>query len=285
MTRHEQLNNLDPAYVKEKLKEFFSEDNINEDITTASTQNKQKTINASFVAKEDMIFAGKEIITQAFEDCSIEKIQNDGTKIVKGNTIARILGPANSILRKERVVLNLLQRLSGVASTTKKIAAKLETHNIQLLDTRKTTPGLRTFEKFAVRVGGGTNHRFSLKDAVMIKDNHLIGNPNIIEAVDKARRLNPNKDIQIEVDTKEQLDIALTTKASSILLDNFDPKTLPKTIQKIRENKRGKEIYIELSGGITQDNIHDYCIKGINGISMGALTHNIKSKDISLDFK
>ena len=119
----------------------------------------------------------------------------------------------------------------------------------------------------------------------MIKDNHLIGNPNLKDAVEKAASKNPNKDIEVEVDTKEQLNEALETRATSILLDNFSPEKLPETIKHIRSHKNGKNIYIELSGGINSDNIDDYCIKGVNGISMGALTHNIKSKDISPDLK
>ena len=138
-----------------------------------------------------------------------------------GEIIAEVSGPTANILKKERVILNLLQRLSGIATTTNTLVKNLEKYNIQLLDTRKTTPGLREFEKFAVSVGGGTNHRFSLKEAVMIKDNHLIGNPNLKEAVAKAASQNPGKDIEVEVDTRKQLDEALETKATSILLDNF----------------------------------------------------------------
>ena len=232
-----------------------------------------------------MIFAGKEIIKQGFKECSITSIKEDGVNLKEGEIIAEVSGPAEIILKKERVVLNLLQRLSGVATTTNKLAKKLQQHNIQLLDTRKTTPGLREFEKFAVSVGGGTNHRFSLKEAVMIKDNHLIGNPDLKDAVDKAFSQNPGKDIEVEVDTRKQLDEVLETKATSILLDNFPPENLPNTINHIRSHKNGSNIYIELSGGINSDNINKYCIKGVDGISVGALTHNIKSKDISLDLK
>jgi len=285
MIRHKQITKLKPEFVEKKLQEFFNEDNISEDITTNTTQQENKTVEAHFIAKEDMVFAGKEIIKQGFDDCFIITLKNDGTHFKQGDTIASIGGSSDIILKKERVILNLLQRLSGIASTTNRLAKKLEKHKIQLLDTRKTTPGLREFEKFAVSVGGGTNHRFSLKDAVMIKDNHLIGNPNLKDAVEKAASKNPNKDIEVEVDTKEQLNEALETRATSILLDNFSPETLPETIKHIRSHKNGKNIYIELSGGINSENIDDYCIKGVNGISMGALTHNIKSKDISLDLK
>ena len=285
MIRHKQITKLKPEFVEKKLQEFFNEDNIFEDITTNTTQQKNKTVEAHFIAKEDMVFAGKEIIKQGFNDCFIISLKNDGTFFKAGETIAEVGGSSDIILKKERVILNLLQRLSGIATTTNTLAKKLTKHNIQLLDTRKTTPGLREFEKFAVSIGGGTNHRFSLKDAVMIKDNHLIGNPDLQDAVEKAASQNPGKDIEVEVDTRKQLDEALKTKATSILLDNFSPKNLPETIKHIRSHKNGSNIYIELSGGINSENINEYCIKGVDGISMGALTHNIKSKDISLDLK
>lgn len=286
MIRHYQHKTLNPQLVYRKLEEFFKEDNIDFDITTISTQaNMQKTV-CHFTAKEDMVFAGKEIIIQAFiKNCSIRSIIRDGLKVKKGGVIASLVGPIDTILQKERVVLNLIQRLSGIATTTKKLSEKLEPYNIQLLDTRKTTPGLRVFEKFAVCIGGGTNHRLSLKEAVMIKDNHLIGNPDIKDAVAKALSANPDKDIQIEVDTVKQLQVALETMATSVLLDNFNPKDLPEAIEFIRSSKRGDQIYIELSGGINKNNIEQYCIAGVDGISMGALTHNIQSKDISLDLK
>ena len=284
MIRHKQFDRLDPKFVQKKLSEFFQEDNINQDITTQTTQNDKQT-QAFFIAKEDLVFAGKEIIIQGFNECNINQIQNDGAKIKNGEPIATLSGPIDMILKKERVILNLLQRLSGIATTTNKIAKKLKKHNIQLLDTRKTTPGLREFEKFAVNIGGGTNHRFSLKDAVMIKDNHLVGNPDIKKVVEGAVAQNPNKDIQVEVDNHKQLETALQTKATSVLLDNFSPKTLNETIKHIRSHENGKNIYIELSGGITAENVDQYCISGINGISMGALTHNIKSRDIGLELK
>ena len=286
MIRHEQHTSLDPKLVKQKLEEFFIEDNVSQDITTKSTQAGTKSVTANFVAKEDLIFAGKEIINQAFvKECSIENIIDDGAKINKGDLIATLTGPVNIVLQKERVVLNLIQRLSGIASTAFELSQKLKPYKIQLLDTRKTTPGLRVFEKFAVCAGGGTNHRFSLKDAVMIKDNHLIGNPDIQDAVRKACGANPGKDIQIEVDTIDQIHVALKTKATSILLDNFKPQDLPEAIQIIRTTAKENQIYIELSGGINKENLESYCVKGVDGISMGALTHNIKSKDISLDLK
>lgn len=285
MNRHKQIISLDPDFVNKKLEEFFLEDNINEDITTESTQTENKQVQAFFIAKEDLVFVGREIIIQGLKGCLFNQIQEDGAFVKKGEPIAVLSGPITTLLKKERVILNLIQRLSGIASTTHKLVEKVKDYNIQLLDTRKTTPGLREFEKYAVFIGGGTNHRFSLKDAVMIKDNHLIGNTDFHNAVNNAFDENKGKDIQIEIDTKEQLEQALTTKATSILLDNFDPKFLPEAVEYIRSHSSGHNIYIELSGGINAENIHSFCIKGVNGISMGALTHNIRSKDISLDLK
>ena len=285
MTRFKQYTTLDPEFVSNKLADFFAEDNIKNDITTLATQTEKRQVKGVFIAKESLVFAGQEIIKQGFSDCVIDDIVDDGTWLDQGDIIATMHGDIDKMLQKERVVLNLIQRLSGIASTTKELADITNRHNIELLDTRKTTPGLRLFEKFAVTIGGGTNHRFSLKDAVMIKDNHLIGNLDILQAVSKSKQDNPTKDIQIEVDTKDQLDIVLQSEADSILLDNFKPETLPDIIQRIRSYTRGKNIYIELSGGITADTLANFCIKGVDGISMGALTHNIKSKDISLDIK
>lgn len=283
MIRHEQIASLDKDYINKKLDQFFIEDNIFDDITTISTQNKNNHTEAVFLAKEDLLFVGKQIILQGFKKCVFKHITEDGTYLKKGSQIAALSGPIVEILKKERVILNLIQRLSGIASTTKELVKKTEKFGIQLLDTRKTTPGLRRFEKYAVFVGGGTNHRYSLKDSVMIKDNHLIGNSSFQESVDKAFAKNPNKDIQVEVDSSKQLSEVLKTKVTSILLDNFHPKSINQAISMIREKK--KKIYIELSGGINMSNINSYCIDGVDGISMGALTHNIKSKDISLDLK
>jgi len=285
MTRFKQHTTLDPGFVAAKLEEFFAEDNVLEDITTLSTQEDYKQVRAILIAKESLVFAGSEIIKQGFSDCTIEGIEEDGAILGVGDIIAAIHGSIDTILKKERVILNLIQRLSGIASTTHKISQITNQHNIELLDTRKTTPGLRMFEKFAVVTGGGTNHRFSLKTAVMIKDNHLIGSPDINATVARAKQKNPNKVIQLEVNTREQLEEALKSEITSILLDNFNPTNLSNVIQHIRSHPKGQNMYIELSGGITDKTISDFCIKGVDGISMGALTHNIKSKDISLDIK
>ena len=285
MTRFKQYTHLSPEFVYNKLQDFFKEDSADQDITTHATQEQGQSAKAVLIAKEPLIFSGKEIIKQGFVECKIDDIIEDGTSLDQGDIIATMHGPIAILLTKERVVLNLIQRLSGITSTVNKLSKITNEHNIELLDTRKTTPGLREFEKFAVCIGGGTNHRFSLKHAVMIKDNHLIGNSDILKITAKAQQDNPNKDIQLEVDTKEQLEIALHSEATSLLLDNFSPESLPDIINIVRSHSNGKQMYIELSGGITAKTLPYFCIKGVDGISMGALTHNIKSKDISLDIK
>ena len=285
MKRHRQITKLDPVFVKEKLKDFFKEDNISNDLTTKLIKEENHIVQAEFVAKENLIFAGREIIKQGLANCTIDALKEDGFMVKNKQTIAKIHGPIQTILKRERVILNLLQRLSGIASKTKKLSDKTAPLGIQLLDTRKTTPGLREFEKFAVFIGGGTNHRMSLSDAIMIKDNHLMGKINIVDAIKQAYNQHPGKEIQVEVDTEAQLDLVLNSQATSVLLDNFKPEMIKKLIPHIRSHTKGKNIYIELSGGITETTILNYCIEGVNGISMGSLTHNIKSKDISLDIK
>ena len=285
MIRHRQIKKLDPRFVKEKLETFFIEDRTDQDLTTLFFVNPNTAVQANLVAKESLVFAGREIVQQGFYNCSIKSCKNDGEALKKGEIISQIAGPIQTILSNERVVLNMLQRLSGIASKAKELVQYTEPKGIQLLDTRKTTPGLREFEKFAVHIGGGTNHRGNLSESIMIKDNHLIDNINISEATKEAKQKHLNIDIEIEVDTREQLEEALNSSATSILLDNFKPNQLKEIIAYIRSHPKGGNKYIELSGGITEKTLKDFCILGINGISMGALTHHIKSKDISLDIQ
>tara|TARA_B100001989_G_scaffold94415_1_gene65706 strand:+ start:4589 stop:5446 length:858 start_codon:yes stop_codon:yes gene_type:complete len=285
MTRFRQYKELPIKYIQHKLKEFFKEDDTDNDLTTQLIFSKEKETEAVFVAKENLVFAGKAIIERAFFNCKIICIAEDGDMITKGQAIAQIKGDIRSILKKERVVLNLIQRLSAIATKVSKLVQITKDKGIELLDTRKTTPGLRLFEKFAVAVGGGTNHRFNLSSAVMLKDNHLSHTPSILKSVEQLKGLVKGRDIQVEADTVDQVNQILKSGASSILLDNFKPKELSEIVDKIRTHPKGKNIYIELSGGITEQTLENFCILGVDGISMGALTHNVKSVDISLDIK
>ena len=285
MTRFRQYKELPIKYVQHKLKEFFNEDDIDNDLTTQLIFSSEKETEAVFIAKENLVFAGNAIIKEAFFNCKIICIAEDGDMITKGQTIAQIKGDIRSILKKERVVLNLIQRLSAIATKVSKLVQITKDKGIELLDTRKTTPGLRLFEKFAVAVGGGTNHRFNLSSAIMLKDNHLSHTSSILKSVEQLKGLVKGKDVQVEADTVDQVNQILKSGASSILLDNFKPKELSKVVDKIRTHPKGKNIYIELSGGITEQTLENFCILGVDGISMGALTHNVKSVDISLDIK
>lgn len=285
MTRFKQHKELPIKYIQHKLKEFFNEDDIDNDLTTQLIFSSEKETEAVFIAKESLVFAGKAIIKEAFFNCKIICIAEDGDMIAKGQVIAKIKGDIRSILKKERVVLNLIQRLSAIATKVSKLVQITKEKGIELLDTRKTTPGLRLFEKFAVVVGGGTNHRFNLSSAIMLKDNHLSHTSSILKSVNQIKDLVKGKDIQVEADTINQVNQILKSGASSILLDNFMPKELTEVVDKIRTHPKGKNIYIELSGGITEQTLESFCILGVDGISMGALTHNVKSVDISLDIK
>ena len=285
MTRFKQHKELPIKYIQHKLKEFFNEDDIDNDLTTQLIFSNEKETEAVFIAKENLVFAGKAIIKEAFFNCKIIYIAEDGDMIAKGQAIAKIKGDIRSILKKERVVLNLIQRLSAIATKVSKLVQITKEKGIELLDTRKTTPGLRLFEKFAVVVGGGTNHRFNLSSAIMFKDNHLSHTSSILKSVKQIKDLVKGKDIQVEADTINQVNQILKSGASSILLDNFKPKELAEVVHKIRTHPKGKNIYIELSGGITEQTLESFCILGVDGISMGALTHNVKSVDISLDIK
>ena len=285
MTRFKQHKELPIKYIQNKLKEFFNEDDIDNDLTTQLVFSREKEAEAVFIAKENLVFAGKAIIEEAFFNCKIISIKNDGDMIAEGQSIAKIKGDIRSILKKERVVLNLIQRLSAIATKVSKLVQITKEKGIELLDTRKTTPGLRLFEKFAVVVGGGTNHRFSLSSSVMLKDNHLSHTSSILKSVKQVKNLVKVKDIQVEADTVDLVNQILQSGASSILLDNFKPKKLSEVVDKIRAHPKGKNIYIELSGGITEQTLESFCVLGVDGISMGALTHNVKNVDISLDIK
>ena len=285
MTRFRQYKELPIKYIQHKLKEFFNEDDIDNDLTTQLIFSCEKETEAVFIAKENLVFVGNAIIKEAFFNCNIICIAEDGDMITKGQAIAKIKGDIRSILKKERVVLNLIQRLSAIATKVSKLAQITKEKGIELLDTRKTTPGLRLFEKFAVVVGGGTNHRLNLSSAVMLKDNHLSHTPSILKSIEQVKKIAKGKEIQVEADTVDQINQILKSEASSILLDNFKPKEIRGVIDKIRTHPKGKKIYIELSGGITEQTLKNFCILGVDGISMGALTHNVKNVDISLDIK
>lgn len=253
------------------------------DITTNSTVPAELTASAEFVLKQPGTVCGLPIAKQVFEaiDPSItfEALAVEGQVFEKvPTTIARVHGSAQAILVAERTALNLLQRLAGVATATREYTQYAQSLNIQILDTRKTTPGLRTLEKYAVRCGGGTNHRVGLFDAILIKDNHVRIAGGIKPAIERSREKYPNRPMEIEVTNANELQQALDARAEKILLDNMTP-------EQVRESVRltAGRAFLEVSGGVNLGNLKTYLIEGINAISIGALTHSVRSLDISLE--
>jgi nicotinate-nucleotide pyrophosphorylase (carboxylating) len=192
--------------------------------------------------------------------------------------IATFKGPATSVLKSERLSLNLLQRMSGIATITKRFVDKAKGKGIEILDTRKTTPGLRAFERLAVAAAGGTNHRFGLFDAILIKDNHVRLAGGITPAIKLARASKSGLPVEIETTTLEEVQAAVDGGAERILLDNMSPEMIQQAVKMI-----DRRAYIEVSGGVKLSNVDSYLIVGVNGISIGALTHSAPSLDISLE--
>lgn len=276
---------LSNKYIIKKLTEFWEEDLPNGDITTNSIIDDKKYIIAKIITVEKLVFAGEQIVPHCFTDtCKINLNIKDGNTIKSDTLIGTIKGPANIILSRERVMLNLLQRLCGIATLSKKYSSIAKPYNIKILDTRKTTPGIRLFEKYAVSVGGSFNHRSDLSSGILIKDNHLISAGSVKKAINMIKKTNTNLPIELEVDTIEQIHQALAMGVDGFLLDNMSSNKIKEAVSIIRNSNNGKNIFIEASGGINLENISSYVKTGIDAISIGALTHQARSKDIRLEF-
>ena len=255
------------------------------DITTLSTIPADKTALGRFVAKEDMILCGIDLAAHIFArvDPSIELKANfkDGDAVKKGDVIAVVSGNAQNVLTGERTALNFMQRLTGIATRTHASVAEVAGTNAKITDTRKTTPGLRVLEKYAVRVGGGTNHRFNLADGVLIKDNHIAVSGGIQNAVKNARAVIPHTlKIEVEVETKEQLAEALDAGADIIMLDNMSNDLMRECVGIVA----GRAL-VEASGNMGEKSLREVAETGVDIISVGALTHTVKAADISLKFQ
>ncbi len=274
---------LDKNFVRKKLLEFLEEDIGHQDITTDSLDT-DRYIEAYMIAKEEGVLAGIEFAKEVYNlvgDCKLENFVKDGVSIKKGDILAIVYGSGKSILKAERLSLNIVQRLSGIATLTNKYVEKIKDTGVRLLDTRKTTPGFRAFEKYAVKVGGGDNHRFALYDMVMIKDNHIALAGSITEAVNQIKKkVSPMVKIEVEVSSFEQLEEALKNPVDVIMLDNMSATDVKKAVKLIDKSK-----LVEVSGNITVENIRDYALAGPDFISTGAVIHSAKWLDISLKFK
>ena len=285
MIAYTQYTKLDAEYVLERIRFFLEEDIPDGDKTTLGTVSPNKKVTAEIQAVESLVFSGNEVIPHCFDDDSVVHILvKDGNELMPGDIIGHVIGKAVSILSRERVMLNLIQRLCGIATQAKVYAELARPYGVKILDTRKTTPGLRLLEKYAVTCGGGYNHRSNLSDGVLIKDNHLKSVESVRVAVQNIRKLDTNLPIELEVDTFEQIHDGLAACVDGFLLDNMHPNQIREAIQLIRNFAGGDSIFVEASGGITLDNLHGYLDTGVNAISIGALTHQIRSKDIRLEF-
>lgn len=264
------------------LEQFFVEDIGERDISTDLIFGNAERGEISFIAKEDGLFCGEEVISLGFEMLSkenqVEQFVHDGMPFEKGDILAKVTGKIADLLTGERVVLNLVQRMCGVATLTKRAVSQLNSAHTRICDTRKTTPGLRMLEKYAVRIGGGFNHRIGLYDGVMIKDNHISFAGSITEAVAKARAgLGHMVKIEVETETLEQVKEAINAGADVIMFDNRTPQEISEWIKIVPDT-----IITEASGGITLENIASYSKTGVDYISLGFLTHSAKAVDISV---
>lgn len=276
---------LNPIAVDELVRRALLEDIGPGDITTEATIPADKTCTGVIIAKEAGILCGHQVAEAAFRAMdarlTYEVLVPEGSEITPGQGVARISGNARSVLMAERVALNFLQRMSGIATTTRKLAESIKYYHARLVETRKTTPGLRMVEKYAVRVGGGLNHRYGLHDAILIKDNHIAVAGGVREAVVAARKVASHTSrVEVECETLEQVQEALEAGADIILLDNMDVDTMKKAVEMVA----GKAI-LEASGGITAANLVEVAKTGVDIISMGALTHSVKALDLSLEIQ
>lgn len=274
---------LNLSYLDKILHYALLEDIGSGDITTMATVPADAVTRAVVHVKEEGVVAGLSAAARVFELLNPGIVftprKNDGDPVNKGDVLAEITGPARAILTGERLALNLLQRLSAIATRTRKIAAMLAGYTTVVADTRKTTPGLRLLEKYAVRAGGGHNHRFGLFDGILIKDNHIKVAGGVQKAVQLAKQMAPHTiKIEVEVENLAAVEEALAAGADIIMLDNMDLPQIKEAVRLIA----GRAL-VEVSGGITEERILSLAEAGVDIISMGALTHSVKALDISLD--
>jgi nicotinate-nucleotide pyrophosphorylase (carboxylating) len=274
--------------IQDAVRRALAEDVGGGDATTLATVPETATLNVAMVAREPLVVAGLAVAEAAFHELSsamkIKRRAQDGVSLHPGDRLLEIHGPARAILTAERTALNFVQRLSGIATLTAQFVEIIRGTGAQILDTRKTTPGLRRLEKFAVMCGGGRNHRIGLFDQVLIKDNHLAAlrdeKPDAIAAaVKRAREKFPQLKVEVEADTLEQVRQAADAGADIILLDNMTAKQLREAVELIAGRAK-----TEASGGVSLNTVRAIAETGVDFISVGALTHSARAMDIGLDF-
>ena len=277
------MNNITMTLqVDHLIMEALREDISSEDVTTNAVMHEAVTGEVDLICKQDGVIAGLQIFQRVFElldkDTKVEFFCKDGDEVKNGQLMGKVTGDIRVLLSGERVALNYLQRMSGIATYTNQVAKLLEGSKVTLLDTRKTTPNCRVFEKYAVRVGGGCNHRYNLSDGVLLKDNHIGAAGSVAKAVAMAKEYAPFvRKIEVEVETMEQVEEAVEAGADIIMLDNMTPEMIKEAVDFIAGRAQ-----TECSGNITKENIAKILETGVDFVSSGALTHSAPILDISM---
>jgi nicotinate-nucleotide pyrophosphorylase (carboxylating) len=272
----------------EIVRRALAEDVGSGDLTTLALVAEDRDSRAEILACQTLVVCGCEVAEATFQSVD-DRVQcdvllGDGACASPGDVILKLDGPARAILTAERTALNFMQRLSGIATLTQAFVNQAGFHGVTILDTRKTTPTLRALEKMAVRCGGGSNHRMGLYDKIMIKDNHRHlwaenGDCSLDQAISLAREASPGVEIEVEVESLEDLEIALEGKPDWVLLDNMDPEAMRTCVERV-----AGQCKVEASGGITLDTLDAVAQSGIDAISLGCLTHSAPAADLSLEF-
>jgi nicotinate-nucleotide pyrophosphorylase (carboxylating) len=277
---------IDSGVIQAVVRSALAEDRALEDVTTRSIFAADDRLSGRILAKAEGVLAGlpvaKEVFRQLDPDFGFGELLKEGDRMMPGDGVARCEGLAWAVLSGERVALNFLQRLSGVATLTSRYVEAAGEGGARILDTRKTTPGLRALEKYAVVVGGGGNHRFSLEDMVLIKDNHIEAAGSIRAAVEKVRAQSTGRAIEVEVQNLDQLDEVLPLEVDRVMLDNFDVRGMERALEVIggSEHRRPE---VEISGGVTLESVGTFARVGADFISVGALTHSATALDLSME--
>lgn len=276
---------LDSRKLTKIVTEALAEDCGAGDVTSNLTVDPSLEARGNFRAKADIVMAGWPVVTETFrtlsEQFACQVFFEEGERVAKGSLLGTVRGSAVLLLGGERVALNFLQRCSGIATLTKTMVDAVEGAGITVLDTRKTTPGLRFLEKYAVAIGGGKNHRFGLYDGILIKENHIRAAGGIEAAVSRVRAGQSTlQNIEVEVSNLQELERALKVGVETILLDNMPPSQIKECVAKTQGR-----VLLEVSGGIELNNIRDYAVSGVDFISVGALTHSARAADISLELE
>jgi len=281
---------LDASAFHNLLRSFLAEDIGSGDITTETTVPAMQRARGDVIAKAPFVLAGIDLFVEVFRlldvNAAAEISSNDGEELTPGKIPARVKASARALLTGERVALNLLQRLSGVATLTRRFVRAVDGKGAEILDTRKSTPGLRALEKYAVRVGGGKNHRKDLGEAVLIKENHIRLAGGVSAALSAAQSAKGRVAwMEIEVTSLEELGAALPHFPDVILLDNMSPSLVRQAVSIVRQHAAPKAILTEASGGITLQNVREFAEAGVDWISVGALTHSAPAVDISFEIE